>query len=425
MKFDELWEFRARERLWSTPNLSLLTMAGMLPQEYQVEYIDQNYIEVLDLDYQLAFFSPSTSQAYKAYELADKLRENGVLVMMGGAHVSVLPQEALKHADAIFIGEAEETFPVFLDDIKRGKPKLIYKSLEPPNLNLSPVPRYDLAKKFPYKSIPVQTSRGCPHQCNFCISSKLYGRKIRRKSIQQVESELIKIMDLYQNPFIFFTDDNFLRDLEYGRELMNILKKFGLKWYAFTDASIVDQPDLLENAAKSGCSRLLIGFESLEPKNLVVINQSKWKLKKWAQYKQIIAEIQSHGIGVVGSFIVGMDEDTKEVFDILYNFINETCLYATNITVLTPFPGTTIYKMLQTENRITTNDWTKYNGFKLTYTLKSISKHEFERGFENLSQRLNSSERINNVINYYKEIMNAKIKNKTACDLETQDEKYP
>lgn len=404
---DDLWEFKARKRLWSTPSLSLLTIAGFLLKNSVIDYIDLNYCNEISGSYDWAFFSPSTSQAYNAYSIADNLRGRGVKVAMGGVHVSELPQEALEHSDTIFLGEAEETFPLFLEDAKNGSALSVYKASSSPDMSLSPIPRYDLAKAYPYKSIPIQTSRGCPHQCSFCISSKLYGEKIRRKTIKQISNELETILKLYIKPFIFFTDDNFFINKEYCREIVNILKNLGIRWYAFTDASIANHPKLLKELYKAGCSQLLIGFESLNQENLAEINSSKWKMKKLDSYREIISKIQSFGIGVVGSFVLGLDGDTKETFEELYEFIESTSLYATNITMITPFPGTKMYEKLKTENRIIADDWSKYNGFEMTISPQNMSIEEFEEGFEKLTQRLNSPERIVKVINYFKEVFNS------------------
>ncbi len=410
-ELEELWEFQARKRLWSTPSLSLLTVAGMMPEDFELEYIDLNYREDFEGQYDWAFFSPSTSQAYKAYEIADSLRKDGIKVAMGGVHASMLHAEALKHSDVVFIGESEETIPVFLEDVRRGKHKSIYKAEGLPDLRLSSVPRYDLAAGYPYKSFPIQTTRGCPHQCNFCVSSKIYGKKIRRKSIEQVGKELEAILKIKDKPFVFFTDDNLFVNEEYSRELVGLLKRVNLRWYAFTDASIYKRKELLKEIRKAGCTQLLIGFESLDLDNLGDINKSQWKRKNLEQFKHIISEIQGQGIGVVGSFVLGLENDTLDTFDRLYEFIQETCLYATNITVLTPFPGTEIYERLKREGRITVADWSKYNGFELTFETKNMKREEFEAGWQKFMQQLNSPERLNKVITFFKGIINAKYEN--------------
>lgn len=402
---ENLWEFQARRRLWSAPDLSLLTIAGMFSAQYELKYLDLNYTQIDKIDFDLALFSPSTSQATVTYELADKLRSNGVLVAMGGVHVSVLPEEGILHADSILIGEGELIISEYIDDLETGNLKKFYRADCEPDIKLSPVPKYELIEGYPYKSIPIQTSRGCPHQCNFCLSSKLYGRKIRRKTVNQIKKEIECILQVFQNPFLFFTDDNFLIDTAFAGEMLSMLREFKLRWYAFSDAGISNNDFLLEQVYKAGCSRLLIGFESLEAKNLFGLNQSKWKYKQSDSYRKIIEKVQKYGIGVVGSFVLGLDYDTPELFAVLYQFILETRIYATNITILTPFPGTDIHRKLVEENRILTEDWRKYNGFELTYRLKNIEKTVFEQEFKVLLLKLNSVERYNGVIDYFKNII--------------------
>ena len=182
------------------------------------------------------------------------------------------------------------------------------------------------------------------------------------------------------------------------------MKNSRLSWYAFSDARIADDDRLLTSLRDAGCTQLLIGFESLHPENLESLNKNHWKMHRLHTYKETVNRIQSHGIGVVGSFVVGMDHDTPAVFDILYDFIMETSLYATNITILTPFPGTQTYKTFRRENRLLTQDWSKYNGFELTFQPKSMTIDECNRGYAKLIDQLNSEKRINKITEYFKSV---------------------
>ena len=407
-QWNNMWEFKSRKRLWSSPSLSLLTVAGMFPSYFTIDYIDLNYTEEIINDYDVAFFSPSTSQINQAFAIADSLRNKGTIVIMGGVHVSMLPDEASEHADSVVIGECEETFSELLQDLENGALKKIYKSNSFCSLEKSPIPLYHLIKDYKYMSIPIQTSRGCPHQCSFCVSSKLYGKKYRRKSFEQVKNEIDVIHEIWPKPFLFFTDDNIFLDKSFSERLINYLAEKRARWYAFSDARIAYKPDLLEKIANSGCSQLLIGFESLSSKNLAQINQNKFKKGKRENYKQIVETIQSLGIAVVGSFVLGLDEDTEEVFTELYGFIENTNLYATNVTVVTPFPGTALYQKLKDENRLIESDWSKYNGFELTFKTKRITHENFEEGLVWLYKKLDSAKRIVKVLNYFKSVIKQK-----------------
>lgn len=406
---ENAWEFQARMRLWSCPSLSLITIAGMMPEDTDLEYIDLNYTNEAELNAEWAFFSPATAQANRAYQLADKLRRKGIKVAIGGPHATVLPDEAFQHADVIFIGEAEKTFPAFLKDIEKNQIKRIYTSSSFPELSLSPLPAYRLTKKYPYKSVPIQTSRGCPHQCSFCISSKIYGNRIRCKTALQLEDELETIKEIFGKPYVFFTDDNLFIDKQRNNGLINIIKNSHINWYAFSDAGIADDDQLLSKIADAGCTQLLIGFESLCSENLQGLNQNHWKMRKLNFYKEIIKRIQSYGIGVVGSFVMGMENDTADVFDNLYEFIEETSLYATNITVLTPFPGTETYRKYKSEGRLISEDWSAYNGFELTFKPNNMTVEEFEKGYIDLNMRLNSADRMNRIVEHFKTVFTNKI----------------
>jgi radical SAM superfamily enzyme YgiQ (UPF0313 family) len=380
----------------------------MMPEGCDIEYIDLNYTSEPEINAEWAFFSPATAQANRAYQLADKFRKKGIKVAIGGPHATVLPYEAFQHSDVIFIGEAEKTFPAFLKDYKNNKIKRIYKASSFPELSLSPSPAYRLTKKYPYKSVPIQTSRGCPHQCSFCISSKIYGNKIRCKTALQLENELKTIKEIFGKPYIFLTDDNLFINKRRNDDLIRIIKNSHINWYAFSDASIADDNELLSEIADAGCTQLLIGFESLCSQNLQDLNKNHWKMKKLDSYKEIINRIQSFGIGVVGSFVVGMENDTVDVFDNLYGFIEETSLYATNITVLTPFPGTEIYEKFKREGRLISEDWSAYNGFELTFKPNNMTVEEFEKGYMDLNMRLNSSDRMSRIINHFKTVFTNK-----------------
>ena len=412
-KWEDMWEYKARKKLWSVPNLGLLTVAGMLPDDFFVEYIDLNYVQKSNPLCDWVFMSPSTCQAERAYRIAGELRASGIKVAMGGVHVSVLPDEALQHADTVFIGEAEGAIEAFIADMKAGAAKPTYRGCSSPSLVQTPIPRYDLTACYPYNSIPVQTSRGCPHQCSFCVSSKLYGKRIRRKSITQIQKELENILSVHKRPLIFFTDDNIFVDNEYGLRLIRMIKKFNIRWYAFSDAGIAFKDDLLQEISESGCLQLLIGFESLEEENLAQINRSRWKRDKLNEYEYVIAKIQGFGVGVVGSFVLGMDIDTSEYFDKLYSFIIKTNIYATNITVLTPFPGTAVYSDLKRQNRIFADNWSKYNGFELNFQPEKMSVDAFEKEYIKLYKRINCSERRKRVSHYFIDIYKEKRK---FCD---------
>ena len=396
-----LAEFRSRERLWCTPHLGLLTVGAMLPDDWKVDYIDLSYETPADLDYDYVLMSPSTAQVPQAYEIADAVRSKRTRVLLGGPHVTMLPGEGLAHADVIFAGEGEETVNTFLHDEALGRAARLYRCSTPPMLGRSPIPRYELAARYPYRSVPLQLSRGCPHQCRFCLSSTIYGRQIRRKTPGQIRAELNVVRSLWKRPFLFFTDDNLFINDAFSHTLLGILDENPTDWYAFTDVSIAEKEWLLDRLYPAGCRKLLIGLESLDPNSLQRLNTSGFKRRKRERYEQAVEQIQCRHIGVVGSFVVGLPDDTAETFDRLYQFISSTCLYGTNITVSTPFPGTRMYDDLKAQGVALSSDWSRYDGFTLLYDLPHLDRADFERCYTRLIERINSPERLSRVVRYF------------------------
>lgn len=394
-----LYEFKSRDRLWNTPHLGLLTVGAILAEKYHVTYLDLNFDTVKHYNYDYVFISPTTSQAKQAYEQAEIFRTHGVKVALGGPHVTMMPQEALSFGDFIFVGESENTLRQFL----KGEQKKVYEDEGHPSMSLVKLPLYELCKKYPYSSIPVQLSRGCPHQCEFCLSSTIYGKTIRRKSLSQAYQELCMIKQHFGKKLVFFTDDNFLLDLSYSLEILNMLKQLGLQWYAFTDISVYRKKVLLDKLYLSGCRKLLIGFESLRENNLKEINKSGFKSSRVSHYEEAIRAIQSEKVGVIGSFVLGLQYDNDSIFEELYEFIYDTCIFGTNITVSTPFPGTKLYEKINSRQNLS-KDWSLYDGFTLLYDIPGIDRELFVQRYLQLIQKINSKERIHRVMEYFKKI---------------------
>lgn len=394
-----LYEFKSRDRLWNTPHLGLLTVGAILAEKYHVTYLDLNFDTVKHYNYDYVFISPTTSQAKQAYEQAEIFRTHGVKVALGGPHVTMMPQEALSFGDFIFVGESENTLRQFL----KGEQKKVYEDEGHPSMSLVKLPLYELCKKYPYSSIPVQLSRGCPHQCEFCLSSTIYGKTIRRKSLSQAYQELCMIKQHFGKKLVFFTDDNFLLDLSYSLEILNMLKQLGLQWYAFTDISVYRKKVLLDKLYLSGCRKLLIGFESLRENNLKEINKSGFKSSRVSHYEEAIRAIQSEKVGVIGSFVLGLQYDNDNIFEELYEFIYDTCIFGTNITVSTPFPGTKLYEKINSRQNLS-KDWSLYDGFTLLYDIPGIDRELFVQRYLQLIQKINSKERIHRVMEYFKKI---------------------
>lgn len=333
---------------WSGASLGLLIIAALTPPEFEIVYLDENYEEIdFSAEYDLVAITAMTQQATRAYEIADQFRARNVKVVIGGIHVTVMEQEAKAHADSVVVGEAEDTWPVLIRDFMKGALEPFYRSSVPADLTKSPIPRYDLAKKYDYKMIWIQTTRGCSRDCEFCNASKVYGKAFRHKSMGQVLREIELIRKHWSEPFINFADDNMFIDRVYASQLIGALSTAGLHWTAQSDISIGEDDALLEALRKSGCKILFVGFETLSAAN--TLDMHGWKKRRIDRYPAIIKKIQSYGIGVLGSFIIGLDDDDTRVFQDLFRFILENKLYAAQVTVLTPLPGTRLRQRLERE----------------------------------------------------------------------------
>jgi radical SAM superfamily enzyme YgiQ (UPF0313 family) len=392
-----------RHEYWSGGGLGLLIVAALTPPDFDIEYIDENYEELkFSSPYDLVGISAMTQQATRAYEIADKFRSNGITVVIGGIHATVLSEEARAHADAVVIGEAENTWPDLIADFVRGEVKPFYISSTSVDITRSPLPRYDLLKKYDYKMIWLQTTRGCPRECEFCIASNIFGKTYRHKTMHQVLGEINYIRGLWNEPIINFADDNMFINKAFSRELIHRLKSMELRWVAQTDVAVAEDSDFLELLQSSGCKMLFVGFETLSKDNK--LDKHDWKQKKIENYSRIIGVIQSYGIGVLGAFIIGLDHDEISIVDSLSQFIVDNRLFASQVTILTPLPGTRLRQRLLEEKRILTSDWSKYTFENAVFIPKKMSTAELETGLREIYKRVYGKEARVGVVQHFKEI---------------------
>ncbi len=390
--------------LMSCPNSPLLTIGALATPFFdEIVYIDEE-IETIDdtVKYDMVGMSFMTQQASRAYELGDKFRRMGVYTVCGGMHPTNLPEQTLEHFDTVFIGEGEYTWACFMEDYKRGRPKRIYRNMREIDMKTVSVPRYDLLKMEYYRTIPVQISRGCPHNCAFCASTKVYGPRYRHKSVEQVLVEIEAIKALKKNPHIYFTDDNMLVQKDFSMGLLKALKGKGIRWMTHTDISIAWNKEILELLRNSGCRKLVIGFESIEEKSLMAME--KWKYERLQDYAQAIRRIQSYGIGVWGTFIVGLDGDDRDVFQKVVDFTLKNYLYGAMISVPTPFPGSQLYNQLEAENRILTRHWGSYTLWNVVVKPRNMTVEELEAGFAYTLREIYAPRAVRERMAHFKEI---------------------
>ncbi len=382
----------------SLPSLGLLTLAGMTPDRHEVVYLDVQEIDDLHVDwadFDLVAISTFTAQAPEAYELADRCRSSGTKVVMGGLHVTCLPHEALEHCDVVMVGEGELCWPYILNDAELGALQNIYRS-KPHEFDLAdaPMPAYHLLDMDKYNRITVQTSRGCPWKCEFCASSILLTPKYKQKPIDKVLAEIDRVCELWPRPFIEFADDNSFVDRRYWKRLLPCLAQRKIKWFTETDISVGEDDELLTLMRQAGCAEVLIGLESPGPEGMKGLElKTDWKHKKRGDYLRLVHNIQAHGIRVNGCFVLGLDGQTTDIFDRVYDFAKELELYDVQVTLQTPFPGTPLYERLRRTGRLLEEKaWHKCTLFDLIFEPTDMTADELVTGFHNLVVRLYSDE---------------------------------
>jgi radical SAM superfamily enzyme YgiQ (UPF0313 family) len=383
----------------SLPSLGLLYLAACTPDGHELEYFEAegNGSEprgVYSCD--LVAISTFSAQVFEAYAIADRLRAAGVLVALGGLHVSVLPEEAAPHADYVIVGEGEMVWPSVVESAeRRGRPAMFRaRDYAPVEVRSLPVPRYDLLGSRPYNRFTVQTSRGCPWRCDFCASTVMLGQRYRKRRVGDVVRDIEAVMQVRPRPFIEFADDNTFVDKTWGKELCRALRPLGIHWFTETDISVADDQELLMMMRESGCRQVLIGLESPSGGPLQGIEaRSNFKKRTAERYVDALRRIQAAGITVNGCFILGLDGQTATIFEEVLAFARAVPLYDVQITIMTAFPGTPLYDRLRRENRILDpGRWDLCTLFDVNYEPRGMSARELKQGIYWLTERLYDDE---------------------------------
>ena len=359
-------------------SLAIEIVAALTPDNHEVVMINENNRNIdFEDEYDLVGISCLTCNAIRGYRIADKFREKGITVVLGGYHPSALPIEAKEHADSVVIGEAEGSWPQLLNDFENKKIKPFYKSNEGVDPKLIPFAKR--VEKNISTITQIQATRGCPVGCEFCAISKIEGQNFRARPIKNVIDEIKSI----NNKNLFFVDASLTIDPNYTKALFKEMKELNIKFDCFGNINILAKDEeLLRLASEAGCNKWFIGFESFSQKT---INSMNKKTNKIEEYNVAIDKIKNHGMMITGLFMYGFDSDTPQVFDNTLQVLYDLRIDTASFSVVTPYPGTSLFNKLDKENRILTKDWSQYNEGSVVYKPKNMSREELLNGIKKAS----------------------------------------
>jgi radical SAM superfamily enzyme YgiQ (UPF0313 family) len=361
------------------PPLGLATLAAYLRPDDEAVMVDE-HVETLATGDRpdLVVIQVYITNAYRAYRLADHYRAKGCFVALGGLHVTSLPDEAAPHADAIFLGPGEQTFPRFLEDFRAGRPAAVYRSTEGRTLDRVPPIRRDLIRRSHYL-IPnsIVVTRGCPQHCEFCYKDAFFtgGRGFYT---QRVDDALAEI-DRLPGRHLYFLDDHLLGDPRFSRALFDGMR--GMR-RLFQGAATVDsilRGSLIEHAAEAGLRSIFVGFETLTPGNLVRSNKRQ---NLGRDYRAVTGRLHALGIMINGSFVFGMDDDGEDVFRRTVDWAIENGITTATFHIQTPYPGTKLYARMEGEKRITTSNWDRYDTRHVVFQPARLTPAALKEGYD-------------------------------------------
>jgi len=345
-----------RSRVLNFQQITMPYLAAFVPPHWKVLHVDEA-TEPVDPNQQadlvaITFHTPS---APHAYDLAACFRQRGATVALGGPHATLVPDEAQAHADVIFVGEAESTWPRFLAEFETGHYDKRYSCLEPPALDQVPASRPDLFHRRDHTAGVLFATRGCAFRCDFCTLAVMYQSQVRQRPVEAVAEEYAS----FDGKVVILWDDNIAGDLEYAKALFRALAPQRKWWSSQASIHAARDDEFLELAARSGCKQLFIGLESVSQASLNAVSKA---FNRVDEYARAIERIHSHGMSVQAGIVFGFDHDTEAVFEETVDFLEASGVQNATFNILTPFPGTRLFKRLDEEGRILTRDWSKYNG---------------------------------------------------------------
>ena len=375
--------YRHRGGIWKKSlryqPLTLTTLAALIPADvpHVVQLFDEGITDVpLDLEVDLIGITVITGTATRAYELADHFRARGITVVLGGPHVTLIPDDAQPHADAIVVGYAEDSWPQLLRDAAGGALQPRYVQGASLNLAGRPFARRDLLPSQHFLTNNVfEATRGCVHACEFCVVPTAWGRRPLQKPVVEVVAEIRQ----HGARKLIFIDLNLIANRTYAVALFTALIPLRLQWYGLATVLLADDEELLALAQRSGCKGLLMGLESLSPANL---KGNRKGFNSPDRYAQVVERLHEHGIALQGCFVFGLDDDHPDIFLKTAEFAVQARIDLPRFAVVTPFPNTPLYKRLEAEGRILTKNWELYDAQHVVFQPRHMSVRELELGVE-------------------------------------------
>ena len=351
-----------------------LGIIAALSEGHDVEIVDEDEEEIpFHKTYDVVGITVVAFTANRAFEISERFRDSKTKTILGGIHPSLVPNECIKHADSVVIGEVEYQWKRILKDIKENELKRFYDcSKDMVKMDNIPIPRRDLYKKR-YIFEAIQTTRGCTNKCKFCYLNDVPWSKFRKRNIQEVIDEIKSI----KTKNIIFLDDNLFLDKEYAKKLFYAMIPLKKMWWAQAPTNISDDPELIRLMKKSGCYAVAVGFQSINQDSLNSLNVLNNNVNN---YKKLIDLLHKNNIMVQSFFMFGFDNDTKEIFKNTVNIIKKLDIDDAYLYILTPYPGTKIYKELDKQGKIIDKDYSRYNWYNCIFQPKNMTPDEIHKG---------------------------------------------
>jgi len=364
------------------PEVALQVLAALTDERHEVRIVMEEFEDVdLSVEPDLVGLSLMTANAPRGYLLADHFRSKGAKVVIGGIHASVLPDEALEHADAVVVGEGEPVWPDVVADADAGRLRPLYQAEGPADLSKVPHPRRDLGAVKRFMNVnPLMTTRGCPYDCEFCSVSRVYGRQIRTFPIDWV----VEDVKLSGRKYHLILDDNVVGRPAYALELFKALRPLKIRWVGQCSLSLANREDLLRAAYDCGCRGLFVGMETVSEASMKRLKKSFRDLQ---DVEEAIKRIQAAGVRFHASVVFGFDTDELGIFDDTLAFLMKRRVHSATFNILTPYPGTAVYENLKREGRLFTEDWVHYDHTTVVFQPARMTPRELAEGQHRVRRR--------------------------------------